>query len=53
MATFKIVIVGAGIGGLAIALSFSRKTNHEILILESSPIQTEAGAGVQISAAAS
>ncbi|KAH0844730.1 hypothetical protein AYO21_01950 [Fonsecaea monophora] len=52
MATFKIIIIGTGIAGLATALSISQKTKHEILILESSPILTEAGAGIQCSPAA-
>ncbi|KIX94387.1 uncharacterized protein Z520_09773 [Fonsecaea multimorphosa CBS 102226] len=53
MASFQIIIIGTGIAGLATAISLSQKTKHEILILESSPILTEAGAGVQCSAAAS
>jgi salicylate hydroxylase len=48
-----IIIVGAGIAGLATAISISQKTNHGILILESSLFLTEAGAGVQINASAS
>ncbi|OCT51560.1 6-hydroxynicotinate 3-monooxygenase [Cladophialophora carrionii] len=53
MASIQIVIVGAGIAGLATAISISQKTKHGILILESSPVLTEAGAGVQINASAS
>ncbi|EXJ58578.1 hypothetical protein A1O7_06005 [Cladophialophora yegresii CBS 114405] len=53
MAYIQIVIVGAGIAGLATAISISQKAKHEILILESSPVLTEAGAGVQINASAS
>jgi salicylate hydroxylase len=53
MDTVQIVVVGAGIAGLSTALSLSQKTNHKILVLENSPILTEAGAGIQCSAAAS
>ncbi|KAJ9607730.1 hypothetical protein H2200_007808 [Cladophialophora chaetospira] len=53
MASFQIIIVGAGIGGLATALSISQKTKHKILVLESSPVLTEAGAGIQLNASAS
>ncbi|OAP60770.1 hypothetical protein AYL99_05772 [Fonsecaea erecta] len=53
MASFQIIIIGTGIAGLATAISLSQKTKHQILILESSPILTEAGAGIQCSAAAS
>lgn len=53
MPPFQVIIIGAGIAGLATAISLSQKTKHEILVLESSPILTEAGAGIQISAAAS
>ncbi|OQU96652.1 FAD binding domain-containing protein [Cladophialophora immunda] len=53
MASLQIIIIGTGIAGLATGISLSQKTNHNILILESSPILTEAGAGIQCSAAAS
>ncbi|EXJ68259.1 uncharacterized protein A1O5_08874 [Cladophialophora psammophila CBS 110553] len=53
MASFQIIIIGTGIAGLATAISLSQKTQHQILILESSSVLTEAGAGIQCSAAAS
>jgi salicylate hydroxylase len=53
MATFDIVIIGAGIAGIATALSLALKTVHKITIVEGSPVLTEAGAGIQISAAVS
>lgn len=52
MTSLKVIIVGAGIAGLATAISLSQKTSYEITILESSPILTEAGAGIQCSSAA-
>ena len=53
MASFQIIVVGAGIAGLATALSLSQTTRHKIIVLESSPILTEAGAGIQLNASAS
>src|SRR5437762_3215709 len=45
----RIVIVGAGIGGLAAALALLRD-GHEVEIYEQAPTLEELGAGVQISA---
>ncbi|KAJ5802133.1 uncharacterized protein N7503_004583 [Penicillium pulvis] len=43
----QIIIVGAGIAGLSVALALS-KSNHEVLVLESAPQLAELGAGVQM-----
>jgi salicylate hydroxylase len=50
---WDIIIIGAGIGGLAAATSIAQKTSHRIQILERSPELTEAGAGIQITPNAS
>ncbi|OAT02553.1 salicylate hydroxylase [Blastomyces dermatitidis ER-3] len=44
----RVVVVGAGIGGLATAISLAIR-GHRILILESAPQIRELGAGIQIS----
>ena len=44
----KIVIVGAGLGGLTLALSLAR-ANFEIVVLEQASRLGEVGAGIQIS----
>ncbi|KAK5629515.1 hypothetical protein RRF57_005230 [Xylaria bambusicola] len=44
---YSIIVVGAGIGGLAIGLSM-RKTGHDVRILEKRHEITEVGAGIQI-----
>lgn len=44
----KIIIVGAGIGGLSAALALSLQGHHDVLILESAPQLAEIGAGVQL-----
>ncbi|KAI0430350.1 putative salicylate hydroxylase [Xylaria sp. FL1042] len=43
----SIIVIGAGIGGLAIGL-FMRKTGHDVLILERRQEITEVGAGIQV-----
>jgi len=48
----SILIIGAGIGGLAAALAFARK-GHEVDIVERAPAVSEVGAGLQISPNAS
>lgn len=45
----KIVIVGAGIGGMTAALAIAR-LGHDVLILERAPSVSPLGAGLQISA---
>ncbi|KAI1421658.1 putative salicylate hydroxylase [Xylaria sp. FL1777] len=45
--SFSIIVIGAGIGGLAIGLCM-RKTGHDVLILERRQEITEVGAGIQI-----
>ena len=35
MGQLKVIIVGAGIGGLATAISIRRKSDHEVLVLDS------------------
>jgi salicylate hydroxylase len=47
MASFDVVVVGAGIGGLASAL-FLRKKGHKVIVLESAKQLSEIGAGIQI-----
>ena len=51
--SWDVVIIGAGIGGLAIAISLASKTKHKIRILDASPTLKEAGAGIQITPNAS
>ena len=46
---YSIIVVGAGIGGLAAAVALSRK-GHNILVLESKPDLNEFGASIGISA---
>lgn len=43
----KIIVVGAGIGGLSAALALSLHS-HQVLVLESAPALAEIGAGVQL-----
>ncbi|KAI8628760.1 putative salicylate hydroxylase [Xylariaceae sp. FL1651] len=43
----KVIIVGAGIGGLAVGLCM-RKTGHNVYILEQKREITEVGAGIQL-----
>lgn len=43
----EIIIVGAGIAGLTLAIALS-KSNHKVLVLESAPQLAELGAGVQM-----
>ncbi|KAI1199984.1 putative salicylate hydroxylase [Nemania serpens] len=50
--SLSIIIVGAGIGGLAIGLCM-RKTGHDVLILEKRKQITEVGAGIQLAPNAS
>lgn len=45
----RIVIVGAGIGGLAAALLLLRR-GHRVTVLEQAPVLAEVGAGIQFSA---
>ena len=47
--TVRILIVGAGIGGLTAALALLRH-GHEVEVYEQAPRLAELGAGVQISA---
>ncbi|KAI5926529.1 putative salicylate hydroxylase [Camillea tinctor] len=43
----KVIVVGAGIGGLAVGLGM-RRTGHEVIILEKVEQITEVGAGIQV-----
>ncbi|UPZ33464.1 FAD-dependent monooxygenase [Streptomyces sp. LRE541] len=43
----KAIVVGAGIGGLAAALSL-RRSGHEVTLVEQTPRFTEIGAGIQL-----
>ncbi len=43
----KIVIVGAGIGGLSAAIAVGRQ-GHQVVVYESAPRLAEVGAGVQL-----
>lgn len=49
MAKHKILIAGAGLGGLA-AASFLMKEGHDVEVYEQAPQLEEVGAGIQISA---
>ena len=49
----NIIVIGAGIGGLATALSIARKTTYHVTVLEASSSLSEAGAGIQITSNAS
>jgi 2-polyprenyl-6-methoxyphenol hydroxylase-like FAD-dependent oxidoreductase len=49
MPQYKILIAGAGLGGLA-AASFLTKAGHDVSIYEQAPKLEEIGAGIQISA---
>ena len=44
---FKVIVVGAGIGGLAAALGLE-KAGHQVLILERAHEIAEVGAGIQV-----
>ena len=43
-----IIVVGGGIGGLAVALSIVKRTNQTVTILEQAPEFGEVGAGIQL-----
>src|SRR5690606_4158736 len=45
----QIIVVGAGLGGLAAALALLRQ-GFEVTVLEQAPVLAEVGAGVQLSA---
>ncbi|KAF4995696.1 hypothetical protein FDECE_12725 [Fusarium decemcellulare] len=45
----NIVVIGAGLGGLAAALSVKQESlNHDVLVVESAPVLAEIGAGLQL-----
>ncbi|CAH0024576.1 unnamed protein product [Clonostachys rhizophaga] len=45
----NIVIIGAGLGGLAAALSIKKETpTHDVFVVESAPVLAEIGAGLQL-----
>ncbi|SPN96505.1 related to 2-polyprenyl-6-methoxyphenol hydroxylase and related FAD-dependent oxidoreductases [Cephalotrichum gorgonifer] len=47
--SLAIVIIGAGLGGLAAALSIRQESpHHDVLIVESAPVLAEIGAGLQL-----
>lgn len=48
----KVVVIGAGIGGLSAGLALSQ-TGHSVTILENVPEITEVGAGIQLASNAS
>ncbi|PLB55574.1 salicylate hydroxylase [Aspergillus steynii IBT 23096] len=45
---FRVVVVGAGIGGVAAALTLGLR-GHHVILLEAAPQLAEVGAGIQIS----
>lgn len=47
LTSFKIVIVGAGLGGLGAAIAL-RLAGHNVVVLESAPEIGEVGAGIQV-----
>ena len=46
--TLNVIVVGAGLGGLAAAHSFAH-AGHRVIVLESSPVLGDVGAGIQLS----
>ncbi|KAH6685501.1 hypothetical protein F5X68DRAFT_154692 [Plectosphaerella plurivora] len=45
----NIVVIGAGLGGLAAALSIKHeRPDHDVLVVESAPVLAEIGAGLQL-----
>ncbi|KAL7919622.1 hypothetical protein ACQKWADRAFT_315556 [Trichoderma austrokoningii] len=44
---FKVIVVGAGLGGLATAIALARK-GHIVTVLEQAPALGEVGAGIQV-----
>ena len=44
----QILIIGAGIGGLAASISISLSTNHSVLVLDKASELREVGAGIQV-----
>ena len=49
MSGLKIIVAGAGLGGLA-AASNQMKVGHDVTIFEQAPELSEVGAGIQLSA---
>lgn len=49
MASYKIIIVGAGLGGLSAAACLIR-AGHDVEVYEQAPVLAEVGAGIQLSA---
>ncbi|MEY3587902.1 MAG: hypothetical protein RJA47_498, partial [Actinomycetota bacterium] len=45
----RVVVVGAGIGGMTAALALAR-TGHDVRVLERAPGVSPLGAGLQVSA---
>ncbi|KAJ5904880.1 uncharacterized protein N7473_001796, partial [Penicillium subrubescens] len=47
--SLNIVVIGAGLGGLAAALSVKEESpHHDVLVVESAPVLAEIGAGLQL-----
>lgn len=47
MASLHIIVIGAGLGGLGVAIAL-KQHGHKVTVLESAPGLNEVGAGIQV-----